>query len=248
MGLGLEQIFLFVCFWSLSLAGWARRRKEEWALDGVSLFAQGLLVPLIQSGILVAGAAWVWPGLRGDWDLPPAIAFLLSFTLIDYLYYWNHRLLHRPALWSFHQLHHSSPRLDVFATSRNSLWTPLLIVYVWVQGAFLFLLADPVPFLWGIALSNALDLWRHSGLRTPEPLRRVLGPVLILPEDHEWHHSRDREGVNFGANLNLWDRWHGSFWRQESAQGLIRPSELGQPVRNEELWSLFWKPWTRTLR
>ena len=97
-------------------------------------------------------------------------------------------------------------------------------VYVWVNGAFVFLLADPRWFLLGAAVSAALDLWCHSrlGPRPDSALARVLGAVLILPSDHAWHHATDVIGHNFGANLSWWDRLHGTLYRPGRA-----PDALG---------------------
>ena len=62
---------------------------------------------------------------RGAVEVPSWLAFVISFVVIDYAYYWNHRLLHG-ALWRWHAVHHTASRLDVVVTSRNTLWTPLL--------------------------------------------------------------------------------------------------------------------------
>jgi sterol desaturase/sphingolipid hydroxylase (fatty acid hydroxylase superfamily) len=38
----------------------------------------------------------------------------------------------------------------------------------------------------------------------------VLSPWLMLPQDHRWHHGSVAVGCNFGANLKVWDRLHGT--------------------------------------
>lgn len=129
---------------------------------------------------------------------------MLNFVAVDYLYYWNHRLLHGP-LWRWHAAHHTPRSMDVLITSRNTLWTPALIVYVWANALFLYLLADSRPYLAAVAVSSLLDVWRHSGLPSPGG---ILGRVLITPGDHAWHHSSRRHDKNFGANLKAWDRLH----------------------------------------
>ena len=50
---------------------------------------------------------------------------LLCFIVVDYGYYWNHRLP-VPAFASPYPS--SSPRMDVWVTSRNTLWTSLFIL------------------------------------------------------------------------------------------------------------------------
>lgn len=174
---------------------------------------QGWVVPLL--GAWLWGRAW--PQAAGTLPLPGWAAFLLNFVAVDYLYYWNHRLLHGP-LWRFHAVHHSAEQLDVWVTSRNGLLTPFFIVYIWVNGLMMHLLADPRPFLAAALLTAALDVWKHSGLQMDVPW-------LITPKEHRWHHSRERQDVFYGANLKCWDMLHGTTCSTEEA-----PRALGLPL------------------
>jgi sterol desaturase/sphingolipid hydroxylase (fatty acid hydroxylase superfamily) len=204
----------FAAFWGLALTTRrAARTAADWALDLSGLFMQGWVVPLL--------GAWLFgqllPGSRGTLSMPMGASFLLNFVLVDYLYYWNHRLLHGP-LWRFHAVHHTAEQLDVWVTSRNGLLTPFFIVYIWVNGLFVHLLADPRPFLLSAALTAALDVWKHSGVQLDVP-------GLITPDEHRWHHSRERQDVFFGANLKLWDVLHGTTCSTADA-----PKALGVPL------------------
>lgn len=191
----------------------AGRTAAEWLLDLSGLFMQGAVVPLL--GAWLWGKAW--PSAAGTLQMPALAAFVLNFVLIDYLYYWNHRLLHGP-LWRFHAVHHTAERLDVWVTSRNGLLTPFFIVYVWFNGLFVHLLSDPRPYLFAAALTAALDLWKHSGLHLDLPF-------LMTPNEHRWHHSRERQDVFYGANLRCWDVLHGTTCSTEET-----PKALGLPL------------------
>jgi sterol desaturase/sphingolipid hydroxylase (fatty acid hydroxylase superfamily) len=190
-----------------------RRNLADWALDGTGLVIQGVVVPALQSVLIFGLLLGIAPKARGILSLSAVPGFMLNFVMVDYLYYWNHRWLHFRSLWPAHAVHHTPDQMDVFITSRNTLWTPLLIVYLWVNGLFIFLLRDPGAFILGASLTASLDLWRHSSF-SPRPgsaFHRALGLVLITPHEHAWHHSRDRADCNFGANLSLWDRLHGTY-------------------------------------
>lgn len=202
----------------------AAKPAGDWVLDLAGLAVQGALIPALQLALAYRVlVAWL-PGWRGLLDVPPAPAFLLSFVVVDYLFYWNHRLLHGDRLWAVHRVHHSMTDRDVLGTSRNTLWSSFFLCYLWAHGAMLFLLREPWAYLVGVSATAVLDLWRHSSL-DPAPgglLDRALSPWLILPRDHAWHHAEVGVRGNFGANLKLWDRLHGTVY-----SGAELPATLG---------------------
>ena len=188
------------------------RSAKDWALDLTGLFVQGWLVPLAKIFGLASLLRLTLEEFQGLWQLPDWAGFLLAFVGVDYLYYWNHRWLHRRAAWPLHRLHHSTQNLDLFASARNSLITPFFIVYLWFYSLFAFLLADPTAFILGATLSSCLDLWRHSpGLEGKGFPRWPLLNALISPSEHSWHHSVRGMNSNFGANLKIWDKLHGTY-------------------------------------
>lgn len=208
---------------------WAEIRHKsfsDWVLDSAGLWVQGLLIPLLQLTLLQKLYQQLFPVGQHSLSMHPAVAFILSFVAVDYLYYWNHRFLHSRWGWVAHRIHHTVTTLDVLGTSRNTLWSSFLIVYLWVHGLLIYVLADPTAYVLGVSLTAALDLWRHSRF-SPLPggqLYLWLSPWLILPQDHGWHHQRAASACNYGANFKLWDRLHGTLYQSE--QG---PLTLGQP-------------------
>jgi sterol desaturase/sphingolipid hydroxylase (fatty acid hydroxylase superfamily) len=70
-------------------------------------------------------------------------------------------------------------------------------------------------------------LWRHSRFTIGQEtgLYRWLSPWLMLPQDHRWHHGSEALGCNFGANLKVWDRLHGTNLEREDA-----PEDLGVEI------------------
>ncbi len=230
------MLLVFVVFWGLTIAtfwgrsGWqqlCQRSRSSWVLDTIGLFVQGFVIPILQVVVIGKLCGWIFPGWQGTIVLSPVLGFLLNFVAIDYLYYWNHRLLHGKALWPLHQVHHSVTAMDVLGTSRNTLWTSFLIVYLWVNGLFVYLLADARWYLVGVSVTAALDLWRHSRfiIDRETVLYQWLSPWLMLPQDHCWHHGSALLGCNFGANLKVWDRLHGTGLVGEDA-----PEDLGVAI------------------
>ena len=174
---------------------------------------QGILIPALQIGLLYQGLGGLVPNWADSIPLSPIASFLISTVVVDYAYYWNHRWLHSVA-WPLHRVHHTVTQLDVLGSSRNSLWSSFFILYLWMHTLMIYLLKDPAGYLWGITLTAMLDLWRHSQLG-PRPYSlafRLLSPWLTLPQDHALHHSQNHRR-NFGANLKIWDKLHGT-WKQ----------------------------------
>ncbi len=221
--------FTFVILLALTVTNskqpflWRKKSREDWLLDGIGLFFQGIAIPFLQITVIFQLYQLLLPHTRASINLYPIAAFSLSFVFVDYLYYWNHRLFHTRKLWFMHQVHHTVTEMDVLGTSRNTLWTSFFIVYLWIHSLFLYLLQEPYWYILGISLSSALDLWRHSNF-TPKVtwLYLCLSPWLILPQDHAWHHSNNCNRGNYGANLKLWDKIHGTYYQSDNL-----PDSLG---------------------
>ena len=198
--------------------------RDDWILDSIGLWLQGVLIPFLQMGVVYQIYAYLLPMDKGSLSLHPLLAFLVSFVGIDYFYYWNHRLLHNQWFWSLHQVHHTMTERLVLGTSRNTIWASFLIIYLWIHPLFIYLLQDPSLYIVGISLTSALDLWRHSEIE-PQPgsfIYWLLSPWLILPLDHAWHHATIVNKVNYGANLKLWDWLHGTYYKSQEP-----PDSLG---------------------
>jgi sterol desaturase/sphingolipid hydroxylase (fatty acid hydroxylase superfamily) len=218
------------------LRSWlASRSGSDWLVDALGLTLQGTLIPFLQTALVARVLLSIAPSWAGVLALPAWAAFLLCFVGVDYAYYWNHRLLHSKRFWPLHQVHHSARSMDAWVSSRNSLWTSFLIVYLWLNGALLVLSGQEGAILWAAGLSSALDLWRHSGIQCAPRFEAGFSSLLITPTDHAWHHSRDVHDINFGANLNLWDRLHGTFQKLSDP-----PERIGIPRPASTFKTLFW--------
>lgn len=243
--MGISTILIFMTFSALAVISFVHdeartatmsRSKEEWTVDITGLFIQGVLIPAFP--LLIVPLLYIFfPAYAGKIELNSGVQFLLSFVVVDYLYYWNHRFFHKKSLWSIHRLHHSSRHLDIFATSRNSLVTSFLFIYVWSQILALFLLKDASAFLIGLGLTFALDLWRHSGVRHPETVNKALNWIVIMPGQHVVHHSLTGRSKNFGANLCWWDKIHNTY-----SPAVIQNKNL-ERLSDKDIWRELMTPW-----
>jgi sterol desaturase/sphingolipid hydroxylase (fatty acid hydroxylase superfamily) len=205
-----------------------RRSLEDSMIDASSLLVHFLLIPLVQAAVVYKAFSIVIPGLKGSVPLGWGLAILANM-LIDYGWYWNHRLLHAQSpLWNLHKVHHASGHLDVLATPRNSAVSPLFMVYFWAQPLAIYLARDPVPFLAVAGFGLFVNFWGHTGLNLPRNslLRKIASLAIIQPEDHFWHHSAKNSYCNFATVFNFWDKLHGT-WHQPNEA----PGELGYELK-----------------
>lgn len=245
----IDLAVVFMSFFILGILSWfdrkvrdvsLKRTRTDWWIDGFGLFSQGLFVPFLQIIFVSKLFSLLLPQFKGvlasSFYTGWGFAFFLNFIVIDFLYYWNHRIFHSRSAWWLHKVHHSSTNLDILATSRNSFWTIFFLVYLWLQGLMVYLLADSTAFLVAAAVSASLDLWRHSSLKVSDKAYKILSLVLITPREHRWHHSRDVYNVNFGANLCIWDRIFGTYHSDEGSESIEIGIDLGKNSLNEMLF------------
>jgi sterol desaturase/sphingolipid hydroxylase (fatty acid hydroxylase superfamily) len=181
-----------------------------------------LLRMLVQAGgVVLAGAlsaafgATLWPD---SWPLLAQLA--LALVLAELPQYWLHRWQHeKDALWRFHAVHHSAPRLYWLNAAR---FHPVDLGLLYLVGYLpLIALGAPITVIMLFTLFDAVfGMFQHS------TIAMRLGPLNYLfsaGEPHRWHHSRKLEEANsnYGSNLLVWDAVFGT---------LFLPSRREPPV------------------
>ena len=215
------------------------RRARDWFIDLACIAVIPILIPLLQMGVTYALYLWIIPSFKQSLTIHPAFALLLNPLLVDYLWYWNHRLFHAPTpIWNIHATHHSAPQLDVLVSFRSSIWSPLFTPYIWVNALAVFSLKDPGYFLLGGILGGIINFWVHTsfGPKPGSSLYQVVSLALITPHDHSWHHNSSRNSCNFGTVFNFWDKWHGTWYSPQTT-----PLNLGLAFR-DSAWKEFFFP------
>ena len=199
------------------LARWPEQGllRPGWRTD-LAHFAVSHLLVQVTVLLTMAPAAllfrWaVSPALQG-WVAaqPAALQFVAILCVADLTQYWVHRAFHRvPALWRFHEIHHSSPALDWLASSR------LHLVDIVVTRALSFVPLYVLGFAPGptyayLVFVSFQTIFIHANVRGAfGPLRWV----IATPQYHHWHHSAQDEAVdkNFAVHLPVIDRLFGTF-------------------------------------
>jgi sterol desaturase/sphingolipid hydroxylase (fatty acid hydroxylase superfamily) len=172
-----------------------------------------LLRPLVQAGGVVVAARLaatvgipLWPA---GWPLLAQLG--LALVVAELPQYWLHRWQHEhDALWRFHAVHHSAPRLYWLNAAR---FHPVDLGLLYAVGYVpLVVLGCPELVIALFACFDAVfGMLQHSNIDVRlGPLNRVFS----MAEPHRWHHSRAlaEANTNYGSNLIVWDLVFGTFF------------------------------------
>jgi sterol desaturase/sphingolipid hydroxylase (fatty acid hydroxylase superfamily) len=197
-------------------ARWKEQKifRRGWITDLAYFFANHLLVQVtVLLTLLPAALFFRWavhPGIQaGVAAQPHWLQFLEILVVADLAEYFIHRLFHAvPALWRFHQIHHSSECLDWLAGSRMHLVD--MVVTRGFTFVPLFLLGfSAAPVYAYLVFVSFHAVFIHANVNTD------FGPLrwwLVSPRFHHWHHSAQTEALdkNFAVHLPWIDRLFGT--------------------------------------
>ena len=181
----------------------------------IGVFVLGWPIQVLIPFLSASGAAVIARehglGLLNMVSVPPAVAVAMSVVALDFVGYWEHRLLHSfPPFWRLHALHHSDTDLDVASYIRHH---PLEVL---VQALFDALAVitfgfSPVSVTLFIAISAVIQMIAHGNIELPQTLRWVAA-LVVTPELHRLHHSQafDENNSNFSETFPIWDRLFGT--------------------------------------
>ena len=163
--------------------------------------------------------------------IPLWAMWLMTFILIDLVFYIYHRFSHRVRfLWAIHMTHHSSEEMN-FAVSMRQAWMgPISKIPFFIILPILGL--DPTI----IAVAGVIStLW---GVVGHTQVVGKLGPlewVLNTPSHHRVHHGANAEYIdkNYGNLLIIWDRMFGTFEpeRAKVKYGLVNNVKTFNPIK-----------------
>ena len=219
-------IGISVVVWSLELVfPWRKNQaaiREDFWLDGFYMFFNFFLFSLIGYNAVSNVAVEVFNDYLALFGITNLVAFqiaswpvwsqfLLLFVLADFIQWNVHRWLHySPWLWEFHKVHHSVEQMG-FAAHLRYHWMET-IIYKSVQYIPLSMIGFGLDYFFILHLITILiGHLNHANVKiTYGPLKYVLNnPVM-----HLWHHAKEipaeRNGVNYGISLSLWDYLFGT--------------------------------------
>jgi len=133
----------------------------------------------------------------------------ILFFLVDFLWYWYHRVSHGVRLvWAAHQAHHSSEYFN-FSTALRQKWNQWFEVLIWIP---LPLLGMPPNLIYAVFSFNLIyQFFLHT--ERIDKLPRPIEFIFNTPSHHRVHHGSDHIYLdrNYGGILILWDRLFATF-------------------------------------
>jgi len=160
-----------------------------------------------------------------------ALAWAAAIAGWDFIYYWNHRLMHEVRwMWAIHVVHHSSEHYNLSTALRQPVAD---VVGVFVPYGLLSRVGVR-PRL--VAQARGLNLLYQYWIHT-DAIRSIgKGEELLnTPSHHRVHHGSNGKYIdrNHGSILILWDRLFGTFQREEEpvVYGLTKNIETYNPAR-----------------
>jgi sterol desaturase/sphingolipid hydroxylase (fatty acid hydroxylase superfamily) len=195
---------------------------------GIGNSLSGLMFATLAGAVFV-GVARLAPV---HWAMTDWRAWLAAFVLIEFVYYWTHRLGHTVRwLWATHAVHHSPEEMTFLSAIRLG-WTNLL------SGAWLLYLPliligfDPRMIFTLLAINLHYQFFLHTeAFGSWGPLEWILN----TPSHHRVHHASNAAYLdrNFGGVLIVFDRAFGTFVAARSDEpiryGLVHPFASNNP-------------------
>ena len=215
--------------------GRARRRK----LADLARKARGsAAVTAVSTGVLAGATTWasrtaakrLWKkGVARDLG-GGALATVGAIAAWDFIYYWNHRLMHESRwMWAIHVVHHSSEHYNLSTALRQPV-ADVLGMFV-PMGALALLGFRPELIETARGVNLLYQYWIHT-----ETIPK-LGPieeVFNTASHHRVHHGSNRQYLdrNHGSILIIWDRLFGTFEREDEPvrYGLTKNIDTYNPL------------------
>ena len=205
-------------------AAWERRRSfrlhdgPRLSREARNLGLWGLnsgLIALVPAMAGVVTAGWVQlggVGLLQHVAAPLFVEVVVAVLGLDLLAYALHRAYHQSeVLWRIHRVHHSDERLSVTTGVRFHVFEVGLSAAARLP-VIVALGAGPLAVAIFESLLLLASQLQHADVRIADGPDALLRRLLVTPNLHRIHHSRERieADSNFGTLLTLWDRLFGS--------------------------------------
>ena len=228
-------IVLAMIFAEVLISNWQNRKyyKREDTYCTVGLLAGNIVMAFAIKGLVLAFHFYLYQFRVFDFanTIPLWVMWILTFIMIDLVFYVYHRMSHRIRfLWAIHLSHHSSEEMNFAVSFRQAWFGPISKIPFFMTLPLLGF--DPTI----IAVAGVIStLW---GIVGHTQIVDKLGPlewVFNTPSHHRVHHGSNKQYIdkNYGNLLIIWDRMFGTFEPEEEPVtfGLVNNVNTFNPAK-----------------
>ena len=228
-------IVLAMIFAEALISNWQNRKyyKREDTYCTVGLLAGNIVMAFAIKGLVLAFHFYLYQFRVFDFanTIPLWVMWILTFIMIDLVFYVYHRMSHRTRfLWAIHLSHHSSEEMNFAVSFRQAWFGPISKIPFFMTLPLLGF--DPTI----IAVAGVIStLW---GIVGHTQIVDKLGPlewVFNTPSHHRVHHGSNKQYIdkNYGNLLIIWDRMFGTFEPEEEPVtfGLVNNVNTFNPAK-----------------
>ena len=218
--------------------------KKEDTLCTIGLLTGNILMVFAVKGLTLALHFYLYQFRLFDLAsmIPLWAMWVLTFILIDLVFYIYHRISHRSRfLWAIHMSHHSSEEMN-FAVSFRQAWLgPVSKIPFFILLPLIGL--DPTIIAVAGVISTLWGIFGHT------QVIGKLGPIEWIfntPSHHRVHHGANEQYIdkNYGNLLIIWDRMFGTFEPEKAnvRYGLVKNVNTFNPIKITLMeWSSIFK-------
>lgn len=204
------------------------RWRANFTLMVINMAVVYVVFPVGAVGValLAQNAGW---GLFNQVQASPIIVAITSVLVMDLWNYVQHYLMHRyRILWMIHRVHHADPACDATSSLR---FHPFETIFSFLTD-LVIIAAIGVPAVYVVLYRLArmvVSTLVHGNILIPLGIDRLMRYVLVTPDVHRVHHSRDmrEHNSNFSGGLIWWDMLFGTYIEQPESGH--RNMEIGLP-------------------
>ena len=206
-------IVMAMIFAELLISNWQNNKyyKKEDTLCTIGLLAGNIIVAFSIKGLILAFHFYLYQFKAFDLAsiLPLWGMWVLTFIMIDFVFYIYHRMSHRVRfLWAIHLSHHSSEEMNFAVSFRQAWFGPISKIPFFM--ALPLIGFDPTI----IAVAGVMStLWGIVGHTQIVGKLGFVEWVFNTPSHHRVHHGSNKQYIdkNYGNLLIIWDRMFGTF-------------------------------------
>ena len=228
-------IVLAMIFVELLISSWQNKKyyKTEDTLCTAGLLAGNIIVAFSIKGLILAFHFYLYQFKLIELAsiLPLWAMWVLTFVMIDFVFYIYHRMSHRVRfLWAIHLSHHSSEEMNFAVSFRQAWFGPISKIPFFMVLPLLGF--DPTI----IAVAGVIStLWGIVGHTQIVGRLGFVEWIFNTPSHHRVHHGSNEQYIdkNYGNLLIIWDRMFGTFAQEEEAVkfGLVNNVNTYNPTK-----------------